>query len=198
MCTSKFPASFKFANVTLVFKQGFRNQKNNYRPTSIILIISKIFEKLICGTLLSNHFDYILSQFQRGFRKTYSQQHCLLLMIDKWKKTVDNKVLWALLADLSKTFDCICHDLLVAKLNAYCLSFCTLKMIQDYVTKKGFEPRNTQTFSQTGHFGQIFECSFTNEVVVGSNPVAVTYISDITPVSSKEFLDIQLTIVYRV
>ena len=75
-------------------------------------------------------------------------------MIVKWKKTVDNnKVLGALLADLSKTFDCICHDLLVAKLNAYYLSFCALKMIQDYVTTKGFEPTHTQTFSQTGHFG---------------------------------------------
>ena len=34
--------------------------------------------------------------------------------------------------------------------------------------------RNTQPFSQTGQFGKIIECSFTNKVVVGSNPVAVT------------------------
>ena len=42
-----------------------------------------------------------------GFRKGYSLQLCLLLMTDKWKKAVDNKVLGALLADLSKAFDCI-------------------------------------------------------------------------------------------
>ena len=42
-----------------------------------------------------------------GFRKGYSLQLCLLLMADKWKKAVDNKVLGALLADLSKAFDCI-------------------------------------------------------------------------------------------
>ena len=49
-------------------------------------------------------------------------------MIDKWKKTVDNnEVLGALLTDLSKSSDCICHDLLVAKLNAYGLSFRALK-----------------------------------------------------------------------
>ena len=51
VCTSKFPASFKFANVTLIFNQCSRNQENNYRPISILPIISKIFEKLICRQL---------------------------------------------------------------------------------------------------------------------------------------------------
>ena len=119
------------------FKQGSRNQKNNYRPISILLVISKIFENLICRQLL-NLFDNILSKYQCGFRKGYTLQHCLILMINKWKKAVDNnKLLGARLADLSKAY---CHDLLVAKLNAYGLYFRALKMIQDYVTAKGFEP----------------------------------------------------------
>ena len=55
-------------------------------------------------------------------------------MIDKWKKAVDdNKAFGALLTDLSKAFDCICHGLLVAKLHAYELSLLALKMIQDYL-----------------------------------------------------------------
>ena len=129
ICAAKFPASFRLANITPVFKQGSRNQKENYRSISILPIISKIFEKLICRQL-SNHFDNILSKFQCGFRKGYSPQHCLLLMIDKWKKAVDNnKVFGALLTDLSKAFDCICHDLLVAKLNAYDLSLLASKII---------------------------------------------------------------------
>ena len=61
-------------------------------------------------------------------------------MIDKWKKVVDNKVLGALLTDLSKAFDITCHNLLLAKLNAYGLSFPAIKMIQDYVTARGLEP----------------------------------------------------------
>ena len=106
ICTSKFLASFKFVNVTLNFKQGSRNQKNSYRPISILLIISKMFEKLICRQLL-NRFYNILSKFQCGFRKGYSLQHCLLLMLmrDKWKEAVDNnKVLGIVLTDLSKEF----------------------------------------------------------------------------------------------
>ena len=55
-------------------------------------------------------------------------------MIDKWKKAVDdNKVFGALLTDLSKAFDCICHGLLVPKLHAYGLSLPAMKMIQDYL-----------------------------------------------------------------
>ena len=58
-------------------------------------------------------------------------------MVDKWKKAVNNnKVFGTLLTDLSKAFDCICHDLFVAKLNAYGLSFPALKMIQDYLQNR--------------------------------------------------------------
>ena len=56
---------------------------------------------------------------------------------DRWKKAVDsNKVFGAILTDLSKVFDCICHDLLVAKLHAYGLSLPALKMIQDYLLNR--------------------------------------------------------------
>ena len=54
-------------------------------------------------------------------------------MIDKWKKAVDNhKVFEVVLTDLSKAFDCICHDLLIAKLNAYGLSLPAVKLITDH------------------------------------------------------------------
>ena len=53
------------------------------------------------------------------------------------EKTVDNnKAFSALLTDLSKAFDCICHDLLVAKLDAYGLSLPSLKLIQDYLLNR--------------------------------------------------------------
>ena len=65
-----------------------------------------------------------------AFREGYSPQHCFLLMIDKLTKAVDsNKVFGAVLTNLSKVFDCICHDLLIAKLNAYGLSSTALKLI---------------------------------------------------------------------
>ena len=54
-------------------------------------------------------------------------------MTEKWKKTVDNGgVLGALLTDLSKAFDCIPHDLIIAKLEAYGFHIDALKLIHNY------------------------------------------------------------------
>ena len=112
--SSKFPSSLKQANITPVFKKGSRNQKENYRPVSILPIISKIFEKILSKQLYI-YFENILSKFQCGFRKGFSTQHCLLLMIEKWKEAVDkDQSFGALLTDLSKAFDCLSHDLLIA------------------------------------------------------------------------------------
>ena len=131
--SSKFADFFKSVDIADAFKQGSRNKKENFRPISIVPAISKNFEKIICRQL-SNHFDNILSKFRCGFRKGYIPRHCLLLMIDKWKKAVDNhKVIVAVLTNLSKAFDCICHDSLIAKLNAYGLSLPALKLITEYL-----------------------------------------------------------------
>ena len=86
---------------------------------------------------LSIYFEEILSKFQYGFRKGFSTQHCLLLMLEKWKRAVDNnKVFGALLTDLSKAFDCISHDLLIVKLNAYGLSLPALKLVHSYLQNR--------------------------------------------------------------
>ena len=61
-------------------------------------------------------------------------------MIDKWKKAVDSHEFFGgVLTDLSKAFGCICHDLLIAELNANGLSLPALKLIKDYLQnrKKG-------------------------------------------------------------
>ena len=133
---SKFPDCLKLANVTPVFKKGARTSKNNYRPVSILPILSKLFERLI-SKQLSEFFESILSKFQCGFRKGYGAQHCLLMMLETWKEATDNnKAFGALLTDLSKAFDCLSHDLLIAKLHAYGLDLASLKILQDYLTNR--------------------------------------------------------------
>ena len=58
-------------------------------------------------------------------------------MLEKWKKVVDTKnVFGALLTDLSKAFDCLPHDLIIAKLNAYGFSLPALNLIQNYLAKR--------------------------------------------------------------
>ena len=68
---------------------------------------------------ISEFFGIIFSKNQCGFRKGHSTQQCFLAMLEKWKRSVDSgKAFVALLTDLSKAFDCLDHELLVAKLNA--------------------------------------------------------------------------------
>ena len=69
-----------------------------------------------------------LSKYQRGLRKGYSTQHCLLAMLEKWKSEVDKgKSFGALLTDLSKAFDCFSHKVLFAKLHCLCIWHCDIE-----------------------------------------------------------------------
>ena len=86
---------------------------------------------------MSEYFQSSLSKYQCGFRKGFSAQHCLLPMLEKWKSTVDNrKMFGALLTDLSKVFDCLSHELLIARLNAYGFSIAALRLVQNYLSNR--------------------------------------------------------------
>ena len=77
------------------------------------------------------------SKSQLGFRKGYSTLQCLLSKLEKWKRAVDNgKAFGLLLTDLSKAFDSLSHELLIAKLHAYGFSFAALRLIHSYLTNK--------------------------------------------------------------
>ena len=81
------------------------------------------------------YFDNIFSKYLCGFRKGHSTQLCLLFMLENLKKALD-KVLYTgvLLTDLSKAFDSLSHELLIAKLNAYGFSNDALNLINDFLT----------------------------------------------------------------
>ena len=122
------------ANVTAIFKKESKNKKENFRPVSILPVLSKIFKKLM-SKQLSTFFENILSKFQCGFRRGYSTQHCLLLILEKFKLAVDNNEAFkALLTDLSKVFDCLSLDLITAKLHFYGLSLTSLRLLTDYLS----------------------------------------------------------------
>ena len=113
------PDELKLAEVIPVYKKNDKKDKSNYRPISILSNISKIYERCI-QTQQSQYFAKLLSKFQCGFQKGFSTQHCLLVMIEKLRKIRDEKgVFAAVLTDLSKSFDCIPHQLLIAKLSTY-------------------------------------------------------------------------------
>ena len=95
-----------------------------------------------------SYFDKIFSKNQCGFRKGFNTQLILLATIEKMKASRDNKQFCAaILTDLSKAFDCICYDLLIAKLNAYGFNKETLKLIYDYLNGRSQKIKVGYSFS---------------------------------------------------
>ena len=134
--TSNFSGCLKLADITTLHKKGMKDNKKNYRPVSILPTLSKIFERILFERI-SGFFDNFLSEKQCGFRKGYRTQHCLVNLLEKWKSSVDKgKTFGALLTDLSKAFDCLDHELLTAKLNAYGFDLPALRLIHDYLTNR--------------------------------------------------------------
>ena len=145
--TSEFPAAMKLADVIPVFKKNERSIKENYRPVSILPIFSKIFEKILHDQI-SAYFANILSKNQCGFRKGYSSKHGLVAMIEKWKKSLDSKGSFgALLTDLSKAFDCIPHELMIAKLDACGFDLKALILVFNYIRNRKQRVKISSSYS---------------------------------------------------
>ena len=69
--------------------------------------------------------------------KSYGTQHCLLTMLEKWKKCIDKeKVFGALLTGFSKSFDCVNHKLLTTKPSTYCFNLPALHLVRDYLSNR--------------------------------------------------------------
>ena len=130
------PRLFKTSNVSPIFKKDHPLDKGNYRPVSIFPLLSKVYEKLLFNWL----FDYVENIFNLilcGFRKTQSRQHAFIMLLWSWEKEIDEKGMVAtVLMDLSKAYDCIPHDLLIAKLNTYGIDGVGLLLISDYLSHR--------------------------------------------------------------
>ena len=142
-----FPDTLKKADITPTFKKGDNLLKSNYRAISILPTISKIYERILYQQIYE-YFDEIFSKHLSGFRKGHSTQHCLLFMLEILKKALDKGFCTGiLLMDLSKAFDCISYDLLIAKLNAYGFSGNALSLIKDYLSNRIQRTKIDETFS---------------------------------------------------
>lgn len=134
----KFPSNLKIAVIKPIYKSGDKQNVSNYRPISILPLLSKILEKIIYARLMI-HLDArdILCLNQYGFRKKMSTYMPLLLVQENITKAFENgKMVCGLYLDLKKAFDTVDHDILLSKLSLYGISGIFFNMIKSYLTDR--------------------------------------------------------------
>ena len=110
--------------------------KLNYRPVNLLPLLSKVYEKLIYNQLYE-FAENILNSIIRGFRKEHSTQHALFKLLQLWQNEKDNHgFVGTILMDLQKAYDCISHELLIAKLHSYRVTKNSLKLILNYLSRR--------------------------------------------------------------
>lgn len=130
-----FPATWKSAKVTALFKGGDQSSKDNYRPISILPTISKIIEKAahtqLYGYLEGNN---LLTNAQYGFRHKLSTASALInftdTLLDKMDKGQTTGVVFL---DMKKAFDTVNHDILIKKLKFLDVFGTTLQWFNSYL-----------------------------------------------------------------
>ena len=144
---NKFSENAKTALVRPIYKKDDKSKIKSYRPVSLLNGFSKTYERFLHDSL-SNFTDKVLSKFVSAYRKSYSSNNVFLKLIEEWKKSLDDKnIIGAVLMDLSEAFDCIPHDMVVAKLRAYGLSMDAVTFIYLYMKrrKQGVEINDTES-----------------------------------------------------
>ena len=150
----QFPSELKLADVIPVFKKEDPTLAKNYRPISLLPTVSKIFERIMLNQITTYMNEY-LSPFLCGYRKGFSTQTALSFLIEKWKKILDNKGYGAaILMDLSKAFDTINHELLIAKLHAYGFTRESLLIIHSYLSDRWQHVKIDSSFSSWSNLTQ--------------------------------------------
>ena len=135
-----FPTVLKYAVILPLHKSGKVNDIKNYRPISLLNVMSKIFEKLMKSRIMEFVLSCdIISKDQFGFRAGHDTSDAVLQFLDKVYQSFNEKsYMVSIFLDFSKAFDTIDHSILLAKLNHLGIRGDTLHWLESYLRDRDF------------------------------------------------------------
>ena len=149
--SSTFPRICKEGKVTSIFKSGDRTNMSNYRPITVLPILSKILERFV-HTQIYNYLteNKILSLNQFGFRPKLSTSTTLAFFTDNILENADNGLVTAsIFLDFSKAFDTVDHVILSRKLKSIGLDDNSLNWFKSYLTNRQQKTSINDTLSSS-------------------------------------------------
>ena len=133
---SESPDRLKAVDVSAIHKGSDPTSKVNYRPIRAPSAMSKVFKRSLEKQIVP-FIDTKISNLLWAHRKKYSTEHALIKVIKKICKILDSKgVVGMISMDLSKAFDYMPHDLLIANLSAYGYGAQSLRLIANYFANR--------------------------------------------------------------
>ena len=116
---------------------------------SVLSLLSKFFERLLYDQF-SHNLEKYLNSLLCGFRKAHSTQHALFKLLQSWQEELDKSgFVGTILMDLSKAYDCLPHDLLVAKFEAYGIGKTDLNLIHNYLSNRKQRTKINSSYSDS-------------------------------------------------
>ena len=138
LCTGNFLSKLKLARVTPLYKSGDIADMNNYRPISVLPILSKLFEKIVYAHIYEYLIKYkLIHPNQSGFRSKHSCVTALTNIVDHILKEMDQgNYTGVLFLDFKKAFDMVNHTILSSKLKVYKLDDLSLNWFRSYLSER--------------------------------------------------------------
>ena len=136
--SGKVPCDLKQARVVPLYKKKDKTDTGNYRPVSILSIVSKVLDK----SVYNQEEDYLvenklLFECQSGFRSGFSTDTCLIHMTDLIRNEKDKgNYTGMVLLDLQKAFDTVNHSIMLQKLAALGFDSKSVSWFNSYLTDR--------------------------------------------------------------
>ena len=121
---------------------------------SILPLLSKVYEKVIYNQL-SDYSESFLNNILCGSRKAHSTQHALFKLLQSWQQVLDNGgFIGTILMNLLKVYDCIPHNLFIAKLECYGVDKASLRLLLDYLIRRKQRTKIGSSFRSWCHINK--------------------------------------------